>query len=142
MLFAGLSERYSMGGNAGIAHQWARFAPYLGSVQGAVPYIAYGVVYNTDDADSFDYMTAVEVRSFDELPAAFARLRVGPQRYAVFTHTGHITGIQASCSAIWRDWLPKSSYEPADAPFFERYDSRFDPKTGNGDVELWLALKT
>jgi AraC family transcriptional regulator len=28
-----------------------------------------------------------------------------------------------------------------DAPFFERYDERFDPRTGMGDVEIWVPIK-
>ncbi len=100
MLLAGLSARYHHASNAAIPGQWARFAPYLGNVAGATPYLAYGAVYNTDDAGNFDYMACVEVRSFDDLPEGFERLRVAPQRYAVFTHKGHISGIQATCGAI------------------------------------------
>jgi AraC family transcriptional regulator len=29
----------------------------------------------------------------------------------------------------------------ADAPDFERYDSRFDPRSGDGEVEIWVPLK-
>jgi AraC family transcriptional regulator len=31
--------------------------------------------------------------------------------------------------------------EAADAPFFERYDENFDPLTGNGGLEIWIAVK-
>jgi len=141
MLLAGLSERYLCGANAGIPGVWARFGPHIGVVPGQIPYVAFGAVYNTDDVGNFDYMACVEVRSFEDLPAEFTRLRVAPQRYAVFTHKGHISGIQATCRAIWTDWLPRSGHEPADAPFLERYDERFDPDTGNGEVDLWLAIK-
>jgi AraC family transcriptional regulator len=44
-------------------------------------------------------------------------------------------------SAIWSQWLPSSGHKFADAPFFERYDNRFDPRTGEGEVELWLPLE-
>jgi AraC-like DNA-binding protein len=27
------------------------------------------------------------------------------------------------------------------APFFERYDERFDRRTGMGDVEIWVPIK-
>jgi AraC family transcriptional regulator len=38
-------------------------------------------------------------------------------------------------------WLPKSGHQLADAPDFERYDSRFDTRSGSGEVEIWVPLK-
>ena len=32
--------------------------------------------------------------------------------------------------------------EVADAPDFERYDEAFDPRTGNGGLEVWIPLKS
>ena len=61
--------------------------------------------------------------------ATWARLRIAPQHYAVFTHRGHNSGIRGTCNAIWNKWLPQSGRE-VDAPDFERYDERFDPHTG------------
>ncbi|CAN5153317.1 hypothetical protein BH11PSE2_BH11PSE2_05030 [soil metagenome] len=45
-------------------------------------------------------------------------------------------------NAIWKQWLPTSGYEVADAPSFEHYDERFNPMTGMGEVEVWGPLKT
>jgi AraC family transcriptional regulator len=78
---------------------------------------------------------------FDTLSATFARLRIAERRYAVFTHRGHISTIRATCNAIWNDWLPRSGCEVDDAPDFERYDERFDPHTGQGEMEVWIPVK-
>jgi AraC family transcriptional regulator len=140
-LVAGLSARYdyeSCGG--GIPAQWQRFAPYLGSVPGQVGSDAYGVRYNSDD-NGLDYLCGVEVGEFSQLPPELSRVRVPANRYAVFTHYGHISAIRSTWSTIWSKWLPKSGHQIADAPDFERYDQRFDPRSGNGEVELWVPLK-
>jgi len=140
-LVAGLSARYdyeSCGG--GIPAQWQRFAPYIGSVPGQVGSDAYGVRYNSDD-NGLDYLCGVEVGEFSQLPPELSRVRVPANRYAVFTHHGHISAIRSTWSTIWSKWLPKSGHQSADAPDFERYDARFDPRTGNGEVEIWVPLK-
>ena len=38
------------------------------------------------------------------------------------------------------DWLAQSAYQSAHKPDFERYGAAFDPDTGSGEVELWLAV--
>ena len=141
-LIAGLRERYKQGGDPAIPSQWQRFVPYIGNVPGQVGEVAYGVVANIDEDDSFDYISGVEVASFSDLPKEFAAIRVPARRCAVFTHRGHVSSIPATMCAIWRDWLPASGHKFADAAFFERYDHRFTPRTGEGEVELWLALES
>jgi AraC family transcriptional regulator len=141
LLVVGLGARYAQGGDPAIALQWHRFAPHIGHVSGQVGDTAYGVVANFDENNSFDYVAGVEVRDFGDVPDGFASIRIPAHRYAVFTHRGHVSGIPSTMAAIWRDWLPRSGHRFADAPFFERYDHRFDPRTGNGEVELWLPLE-
>lgn len=141
LLVAGLGERYSFETNQGIALQWQRFTPYIGNIPGQVGNLAYGVCCNSDGAGNFEYVAGVEVSSFDEVPAELRRVRIPAQRYAVFTHREHISAIRGTWYTIWNQWLPNSGYEFADAPDFERYDGRFDPRTGAGEVEIWLPLK-
>ena len=42
---------------------------------------------------------------------------------------------------IWGKYLPESGHEVADAPNFERYGPEFDPRTGNGGLEVWIPIK-
>jgi AraC family transcriptional regulator len=76
------------------------------------------------------------------VPAELARLRVAPQRYAVFRHREHISGIRRTMNTIWSKWLPESGHEVADAPDFERYGEEFEPDTGNGGLEIWVPIKS
>ena len=141
LLIAGLGARYAQGGDPAIPLQWQRFMPHIGHVPGQAGDVTYGVIANFDEDNSFDYIAGVEVKRFVDLPEGFTTIRLPARRYAVFTHRGHVSGVPATMAAIWRDWLPSSGHRFADAPFFERYDGRFNPRTGDGEVELWLPLE-
>jgi AraC family transcriptional regulator len=70
-----------------------------------------------------------------------SRIRLPAQRPAVFSHRGHISTIRSTVYTIWNKWLPESGLAVADAPDFERYDDRFDPKSGSGVVEICIPIK-
>jgi AraC family transcriptional regulator len=141
LLIAGLEERYAFGSLAAIPALWQRFGEHLGHVPGQMDRTAYGVCHNTDDS-GFDYIAGVEVADFSSLPKYFARLRVPAQRYAVFTHSEHVSAVRGTFMAIFNEWLPKSGQQSADAPVFERYGERFDARTGTGGFEIWVPIKS
>jgi AraC family transcriptional regulator len=142
LLLAGIAQRYQTGAaGANIPEQWQRFTGYLGGIRGQVGEVTYGVCYNSDDEGAMDYLCSVAVRDFADLPAEFTRLRLGPQRYVVFWHPQHVSAIRRTWNVIWNEWLPSSGHRAADAPLFERYDTRFNPRTGGGGVELWVPIE-
>ncbi|PZV37024.1 AraC family transcriptional regulator [Mesorhizobium kowhaii] len=140
-LIAGLGERYSCETSAAIPMQWQRFGPYIGNIPGETGNVAYGVCVNGDDAGNFDYIAGVEVSDFSDLPKELSRVRVPAQKYAVFAHREHISTIRRTVNTIWNKWLPASGHEIADAPEFERYGPEFDPRSGNGGLEIWIPVK-
>jgi AraC family transcriptional regulator len=115
--------------------------PMIGHLPGQVGMVTYGVCCNGDGAGSFDYVCAVEVAGFDGLPPELARLRLAARRYAVFTHAGHLSGLRATVHSIWTRYLPGSGLTVAAAPDFERYGERFDPRSGGGEVEIWIPVQ-
>ena len=141
LLIAGLNERYDNTASASIPAQWQRFMPHLDHVPGRVGRTAYGVVHNSDDAGHADYLTGVEVRDFSQVPGDWSRLRIPAQRYAVFTHKDHISAIRRTWFSIWNQGLPGAGLEATGGPEFERYDERFDGRTGQGEVEIWIPIK-
>jgi AraC family transcriptional regulator len=141
LLIAGIGARYRFETIQGIPQQWERFAPHIGHVPGQMGKVTYGACCNADGAGNFEYIAGVEVANFDDIPADFSRIRIPAQRYAVFSHRQHISRMPATVYTIWNKWLPASGYSHADAPDFERYDERFDPRTGNGVVEVWIPIK-
>jgi AraC family transcriptional regulator len=140
-LVAGIGERYSCESSAAIPGQWQRFHRSVDHIPGRIGKVAYGVCCNADDAGNFDYIAGVEVSDFSDLPREFAGIRIPAQKYAVFSHRDHISGIRRTINTIWNDWLPSSGLKAADAPNFERYDETFDSSTGNGGLEIWIPVR-
>lgn len=140
-LFAGLSERFACESTNAVPALWQRFGPYIDHVPGQIGNVVYGVISNFDEAGNYEYLAGVEVEDFSRLPQELSRVRIPAQRYAVFTHRDHISTIRNTIGAIWSKWVPESGHEAADAPSLERYDERFDPSTGNGEVEIWIPIK-
>jgi AraC family transcriptional regulator len=140
LLIAGLSQRYTWETNTGIPAQWQRFAPHIGHIPGQVGSTTYGVCCSSDGEGNFDYICGVEVSDFSDVPAEFARIRIAPQRYVVFSHRDHISTLRRTVFTIWNKWLPESGHEVADAPDFERYQD-FDGERGTGTIEIWVPLK-
>ena len=140
-LVAGLGERFNHENGAGIPGLWQRYHLFVDRIPNRVGQVAYGVCCNGDDSGNFDYIAGVEVADFSDLPREFARVRIPAQRYAVFSHTEHISTIRRSVNTIWNHWLPASGLKVADAPNFERYDQNFDAATGNGGLEIWVPVK-
>ena len=140
-LVAGIGERYSCESSAAIPGQWQRFHQSVDHIPGRIGKVAYGVCCNADDAGNFDYIAGVEVSDFSDLPREFTGIRVPAQKYAVFSHRDHISGIRRTVNTIWNHWLPSSGLKAADAPNFERYDETFDSSTGNGGLEIWIPVR-
>jgi len=142
LLIFGLAERCPSAGNAGIAAQWNRFLPHFGHIQGQIGHIAYGVIYNSDDSGNHDYMCGVAVSEFPAYPPEFTRLRIPAQTYAVFEHRDHISAIASTWKAIWEHRITSAGFQALDAPALERYDERFDGRTGLGGLEIWIPVKS
>ena len=140
LLIFGLGQRCPAAGHAGIPSQWNRFVLYIGHIEGQAGSAAYGAIYNADDSGTYDYVCGVEVREFPAEPKEFARVRIPPQSYAVFEHREHISAIAGTFRAIWEHGLTDTGYEAADGPALERYDQRFDGRTGLGGCEIWVPV--
>lgn len=142
MLLAGLLEHYRDHDMAAVPNQWQRFAPWIGHVPGQAGFATYGVVFSGGDGTVTDYLAAVEVESFDNLPAELSPARLAARTYAIFHHPGHVSDIRAVWRTIWGVWVPQQPGKLAEAPFFERYPETFDGMTGTGGFEIWLPLES
>jgi predicted transcriptional regulator YdeE len=140
MLLGGLRRHHAFAESGrGIPEQWRQFEPLLGRIPGQVGTTTYGAMCGSD-ASGFEYMCAVEVESFSALPGDLGRMRIAEQHYAVFLHRGNVSAIQGTWGRILNEWLPNCGYRSANKPDFEVYDQRFDPRTGLGDVEIWISI--
>jgi AraC family transcriptional regulator len=147
ILLAGLSERFTSSTMNGIAELWQRFGPHVGKIAAQTGRVAYGVWYNVEMSPfAMDCLAAVQVSSAENLPPGFTTLQLSPHRYAIFSHPGHVSAIQGTVDAIFHSWLPSSGHTVEGSSqdglaFFERYGENFDPRTGTGDIEIWVPIK-
>jgi len=141
-LLAGLVQRHDCQTPEGIPRQWQRLGPFLErGIPGQVGPTAYGVCYNFDRDGAFDYLCGVEIDGHRDVPPELVTLRLAPQRYAAFTHAGHVVEIRSTIDAAWNKWLPTSGEQAVEAPFLEVYGRQFDPMTGLGGFEIWLPIE-
>lgn len=140
MLFAGIGRRFDYDDMGAVPAQWQRFNEYIGQVPGEVPGAFYGICTNAD-SNGLDYISAMEVRDFSDIPEEFTRTRIPAQRYAVFAHGGHISEIRSVIQAAFGEGIAKAGLAMADAPSLEKYGGSFDPATGNGGYEIWVPVK-
>ncbi|TGL60505.1 AraC family transcriptional regulator [Leptospira sarikeiensis] len=139
-VFAGLVEHYDCQMPGGIPNQWQRFGVYLGNLPKQIGDAAYGVCYNFDAEGNFDYMSGVEVSDPSGLPKDFQVIKIPTQKYAVFSHKGHIAGIRATFAAAGK-WFPDSGVKPFEGANLERYGKEFNPMTGQGGLEIWIPVE-
>lgn len=138
MLLAGIRRRHAYEqAIQGIPKQWEEFMAQL-PLPGQLGSTTYGAVCG-HDGGGFEYMCAAEVDAFDRLPPGTGRMRVHTQHYAVFLHSGPISGIRATWESALA-WLAEGSWQSAHKPDFEVYDQRYDPASKSGEVEIWISV--
>jgi AraC family transcriptional regulator len=142
MTIGGLAGGYTPETSAAIPSLWQSFVQWLPDVPGRTgeAFTTYGLCYNQTD-NSFDYMAGVEVDPKADLPEGFVRVVLKPLTYAVFPHTGHISGIRSTWASIWDKWLPESGLKVLPEPFLEKYGPKFNGMTGEGGLEIWVPVE-
>ena len=140
-VFVGLPQRHAFEALEAIAGQWARFMPRYGEIENMADRIPWGISRVIDAEGRLDYLAAVRVADqTGPVPEGLARTIVAPATYAVFRHAAHVSQIRATYGAIWNEWLPASGLIVTAAPTLERHCATFDPKTGEGGVDIWLPV--
>ena len=118
--------------NAGqeIGGLWADFGKCMKSLPGRVGEISYGVILGEDEErrvhpDELQYIAAVEVEADAAPPEGMICWTVPGGTFASVLHRGPIEKIGETCHAIYREWLPQSSWEHSGLVDVEVYDDRF-----------------
>jgi AraC family transcriptional regulator len=142
MTIAGLREHYTSSSLDDIPALWRRMTA-LGKIPGRVGSVDHAVIFPS--GNGCDYVAGCEVVGFGDLPKELIRVEIPPRRYAVFSHDGHVAKLRYTFDAIRCIWLPKSGLQiagtaDAGAYVLERYGEGFDPRTGYGDIQVWVPV--
>lgn len=103
----------------------------------------YGLIFQREERShehELWYMAGCAVPADAEIPDGFTTQKIPAATYAVFTHRGPISGIAETVRHAYREWLPTSDYELADAPDVELYDERFSCDRDDSEMEYWLPV--
>jgi len=127
---------------------WGQFAARIGELDAGEVKACYGVCIcderggSDTDKPAFHYMAAIEVPAerAGDLPDGFTSHECPAAKYAVFTHSDHISQISKSFEAI-QQYMASSDLQATGAPELEYYDERFDPSTGSGEVDIYVPIK-
>jgi len=139
MLLAGLRQTHALASaQQSIPAQWQQFRDQV-LPQLPAHSARYGAIGGADH-QQMDYLCAVEVEHFDDVPDITDRMHVPAQHYAVFTHSGSISGIAQSWQTIMETLMPELGLHDARTPPFELYDERYDVEKGEGLVEIWIPI--
>jgi AraC family transcriptional regulator len=144
LTIAGLAERHGNDRPEEVPAQWQRLAPFIEHIPHATgPRCAYGVVVGLFfGGDSFQYLNGIEVSAIHDLEPELTALRLPAQRYAAFTHPGHVSKMRQTVHTIFSRMADELGLDFGDFPnFVEYYGPRFDPEAGEGDVEIWVPLR-
>ena len=136
---AGLRRTHALGDPAAsIAAQWRDFRD-LAALAGLDCSVTYGASCRADAAtDTLEYLTGVELPSFDGLAEAMGRMLVPAAHYAVFAHEGDPASMGTTWRAAMEQWLPASPWRDGGTPDFVVHHE--DADSGDVRTELWLPV--
>ncbi|MCB0356912.1 MAG: GyrI-like domain-containing protein, partial [Bdellovibrionales bacterium] len=103
----------------------------------------YGVIECNlmDGADTLEYMAAVAVENFKEVPVGMTAFTFTAGKIAKFSHIGSPSEIDKTVKYIFGTWLPQSSYKLREGLELEIYPHDYDPTDPNCRFEYCLALQ-
>jgi AraC family transcriptional regulator len=136
----GLAETCSFATTITIAAQWQRFMAYYAAIE-TKRGIPLGVSEAPDDDGRFRYVCATEVARLSDQPKELLAEEIPARTYAVFSHDTHVSALPKTYAVALNDALPALGYAVADAPILERHKESFDPRSGEGGVDLWIPLR-
>lgn len=140
LLVVGMAERFPCGTSLGITALWQRFEPFMRAVPFHRQAMPVGVSRAHDEEGGFEYVAGLEVTRFGEIPPELVAVEIPAQRYAVFTHTGHVTRFPDTFRIIWDEALPAMKLSPVEGAVLERHLPAFDPRTGEGGIDVWVPV--
>ncbi|MEN8721357.1 MAG: GyrI-like domain-containing protein [Alphaproteobacteria bacterium] len=139
----GITDRQVFGERSTAADQWGAFGARAHEIPHALP-DSYGVCRQpADGSTGFIYLVAQQVTTIDQVPAGMTTDQIQARPYAVFTHNGDVSTIDATCAAIDEDWRPHTDFQidtDCDLILIEHYGPLFNPVTLSGDIEIWVPL--
>lgn len=95
---------------------------------------------NFNPMAEFEKWAAVEVESFDSIPAGMESLIIPSGQYAVFHYKGKPSQAQATYQYIFSQWLPGSAYSLDNRPHFALMGEKYKGEHEDSEEEFWIPV--
>ena len=119
---------------------WGQFVPRIAEIKNRRPDATFGTCRMIPTRE-LEYTAAVEVTQPGPAPQGMTAYTLPAGAFVVFTHEGHIKDIGKTWDLIWDRWMKEAGHRHRDGEHdFERYDSRWNPETGEGPVDIHIAV--
>jgi AraC family transcriptional regulator len=140
--YVGLARTYTMTELGGIPQQWQAFQQHLAGLDRSAVGAAFGICRNASpNGEDVEYVCAVPVHAGLAAGNGLARFTLPEMRVAKFVHKGHISAIRATTRAVFEEGLPAAGLKPTGpVDLIECYGADFDPRSGFGNVGLWVHV--
>ena len=147
-LAVGMGASFGKDPHQDIARLWTQFEPRMHEIKNMVSGYTFGICLEEhpdiaiQEGDSFIYLAAAPVTSFEDIPEGMFACEIPANRYAVFTHKGSIDKITHTVNYIWGTWVPRNTDIIKKDPDFEYYDERFNVDTLDGEVDIYVPVNS
>ena len=127
---------------------WKSFAPRRKEIKNSAGSELYSVeLYNDasffknfNPMKEFEKWAAVAVEDFESIPDGMDKLVIPEGRYAVFPYKGKPSEAQGTLQYIYGTWLPNSTYEMDNRPYFALMGEKYKGEDPDSEEEFWIPI--
>lgn len=147
LFITGVHQTYPHGTLDRSIEQLSALPTFLPLMLGRIGANTYGLWYDLFKTDKLTQLvTGARIGQFSPINTQLSLFELPAQRYAVFTHRGHISEMSKTRAEVFERWLPRSGkkhYQPPQGflDCMEVYPEGFVAETGLGPIELWVPIQ-
>lgn len=126
---------------------WRNFMPRRNEIQStgsnlySMQSYTEGFFTHFDPKTKFEKWAAMEVASFEIIPADMETLILPPGLYAVFHYKGSAENAAEVFGYILREWLPQSGYVLDNRPHFEVLGERYKNNHPDSEEDIYIPIR-
>ena len=122
---------------------WRQFVPRIGEIKNLTgshaSFGGFGVMDNYDESTGqFDYVSAVEVTTAEDIPEGMMSWEIPAHKYAVLEF--NFSEIHQAFKKIYA-WLPESGNKRAVGPEFEYYPPGFESSEPDSPMFIYIPIE-
>ena len=123
-----------------IPRLWIQFIEKKNDIQHRSSTVSTGYCLHTD-SNHINYLAAVEVKEFNDLPEGLITQTIPGGKHAVFTHFGKLDHLKKTINYIYTKGLPQAGLRQRAEYHLEVYDHRFNPALDTSEFTIYIPIE-